>query len=411
MDPNESHHHHQQQQLHHLHQQQQQQQQQQRLTSPYFHHQLQHHHHLPTTVATTASTGNAVPSSNNGLFPPQPQPQHQPNDGSSSLAVYPHSVPSSAVTAPMEPVKRKRGRPRKYVTPEQALAAKKLASSASSSSAKQRRELAAVTGGTVSTNSGSSKKSQLGSVGKTGQCFTPHIVNIAPGEDVVQKIMMFANQSKHELCVLSASGTISNASLRQPAPSGGNLPYEGQYEILSLSGSYIRTEQGGKSGGLSVSLSASDGQIIGGAIGSHLTAAGPVQVILGTFQLDRKKDAAGSGGKGDASNSGSRLTSPVSSGQLLGMGFPPGMESTGRNPMRGNDEQHDHHHHQAGLGGPHHFMMQAPQGIHMTHSRPSEWRGGGNSGHDGRGGGGYDLSGRIGHESSENGDYEQQIPD
>ncbi|AEE74101.1 AT hook motif DNA-binding family protein [Arabidopsis thaliana] len=304
MDPNESHHHHQQQQLHHLHQQQQQQQQQQRLTSPYFHHQLQHHHHLPTTVATTASTGNAVPSSNNGLFPPQPQPQHQPNDGSSSLAVYPHSVPSSAVTAPMEPVKRKRGRPRKYVTPEQALAAKKLASSASSSSAKQRRELAAVTGGTVSTNSGSSKKSQLGSVGKTGQCFTPHIVNIAPGEDVVQKIMMFANQSKHELCVLSASGTISNASLRQPAPSGGNLPYEGQYEILSLSGSYIRTEQGGKSGGLSVSLSASDGQIIGGAIGSHLTAAGPVQVILGTFQLDRKKDAAGSGGKGDASNSG-----------------------------------------------------------------------------------------------------------
>lgn len=82
----------------------------------------------------------------------------------------------------MEPVKRKRGRPRKYVTPEQALAAKKLASSASSSSAKQRRELAAVTGGTVSTNSGSSKKSQLGSVGKTGQCFTPHIVNIAPGE-------------------------------------------------------------------------------------------------------------------------------------------------------------------------------------------------------------------------------------
>ncbi|EFH60712.1 hypothetical protein ARALYDRAFT_477717 [Arabidopsis lyrata subsp. lyrata] len=408
MEPNESHHHHQQQ-LHHHHQQQQQQQHQQRLSSPYFHHQLQHHHH-PTTVATTASTGNAVPSSNNGLFPPQPQPQHQPNDGSSSLAVYPHSVPSSAVTAPMEPLKRKRGRPRKYVTPEQALAAKKMASSASSSSAKERRELAAVTGGTVSTNSGSSKKSQLGSVGKTGQCFTPHIVNIAPGEDVAQKIMIFANQSKHELCVLSASGTISNASLRQPATAGVNLPHEGQYEILSLSGSYIRTEQGGKTGGLSASLSASDGQIIGGAIGTHLTAAGPVQVILGTFQLDRKKDAAGSGGKGDASNSGSRLTSPASTGQLLGIGFPPGMESTGRNPMRGNDEQ-QHHHHQPGLGGPHHFMMQAPQGMHMTHSRPAEWRGGGNSGLDGRGGGGYDLSGRIGHESSENGDYEQQIPD
>ncbi|RID81167.1 hypothetical protein BRARA_A03764 [Brassica rapa] len=385
MEPHESHH----------------QQQQQRLSSPYFHHHLQHHHHHPSTV----SSGNAVPPPNNGLFPPPPP---QANDGSSSHAVFPHS---SAVTAPSEPLKRKRGRPRKYVTPEQALEAKKMASAASSSSAKERREQAA--GGTTTSSSpGSSKKSHLGSVGKTGQSFTPHIVNIAPGEDVAQKIVMFAQQSKHELCVLSASGTISTASLRQP---GGNISYEGQYEIISLSGSFIRSEQGGKTGGLCVSLSRSDGQIIGGAVGTHLTAAGPVQVILGTFQLDRKKD----GVKGEASNSGSRLTSPSSTGPgsgpgpLLGMGFRSVMESPGRNPMRGNDEQH-HHHQQTGMGGSHHhFMMQAPQGMHMTHPRPSEWGGGGgSSGHDGRGGGGgYDLSGRLGHESFENGDDEQQMPD
>ncbi|CAH8305882.1 unnamed protein product [Eruca vesicaria subsp. sativa] len=403
MEPNES---------HHLHQQHQQQQQQQRLSSPYFHH-LQHHH--PSTVSTTTlSPGNAVPPSNNGLFPPQPQA----NDGSSSHAVYPHhSVPSSTVT---EPLKRKRGRPRKYVTPEQALEAKKMASAASSSSAKERREQAAAAaaggGATTSSSSAASKKSQLGSVGKTGQSFTPHIVNIAPGEDVAQKIVMFAQQSKHELCVLSASGTISTASLRQQ---GGNISYEGQYEIISLSGSFIRAEQGGKTGGLSVSLSRSDGQIIGGAVGTHLTAAGPVQVILGTFQLDRKKDAAGSGVKGEASNSGSLLTSPSTTGPgpgpgpLLGMGFRSVMDSPGRNPMRGNDEQQHHQHQQTGMGGSHHhFMMQAPQGMHMTHPRPSEWGGGGgNSGLDGRGGGGYDLSGRLGHESSENGGYEQQIPD
>lgn len=53
---------------------------------------------------------------------------------------------------------------------------------------------------------------------------------------------------------------------------------QGQYEILSLSGSFIRAEQGGKTGGLSVSLSRSDGQIIGGAVGTHLISAGPVQV-------------------------------------------------------------------------------------------------------------------------------------
>ena len=56
--------------------------------------------------------------------------------------------------------------------------------------------------------------------------------------------------------------------------------FQGQYEIISLSGSFIRSEQGGKTGGLCVSLSRSDGQIIGGAVGTHLTASGPVQVKL-----------------------------------------------------------------------------------------------------------------------------------
>lgn len=38
--------------------------------------------------------------------------------------------------------------------------------------------------------------------------------------------MLFMQQSKRELCILSASGSISNASLRQPATSGGNISYE-----------------------------------------------------------------------------------------------------------------------------------------------------------------------------------------
>lgn len=53
---------------------------------------------------------------------------------------------------------------------------------------------------------------------------------------------------------------------------------QGQYEIISLSGSYIRGEHGGKTGGLSVCLSSSDGQIFGGGVGGLLKAAGPVQV-------------------------------------------------------------------------------------------------------------------------------------
>lgn len=48
-------------------------------------------------------------------------------------------------------------------------------------------------------------------------------------QDVGQKIMLFMQQSRREVCILSASGSISNASLRQPASSGGNVTYEVKY--------------------------------------------------------------------------------------------------------------------------------------------------------------------------------------
>ncbi|CDY57022.1 BnaA09g03430D [Brassica napus] len=60
-------------------------------------------------------------------------------------------------------------------------------------------------------------------------------------------------------------------------------PGEGQYEILSLNGSYIRGEHGGKTGGLSVCLSSSDG--FGGGVGGPLKAAGPVQVVPFLFSI------------------------------------------------------------------------------------------------------------------------------
>lgn len=38
--------------------------------------------------------------------------------------------------------------------------------------------------------------------------------------------MLFMQQSKRDICILSASGSISDASLRQPATSGGSITYE-----------------------------------------------------------------------------------------------------------------------------------------------------------------------------------------
>ena len=58
---------------------------------------------------------------------------------------------------------------------------------------------------------------------------------------------------------------------------------QGNFEILSLAGSYLLSESGGMSsrtGGLSVSLSGPDGRVLGGAVAGPLTAASPVQVPL-----------------------------------------------------------------------------------------------------------------------------------
>ncbi|XP_041017546.1 AT-hook motif nuclear-localized protein 14 [Juglans microcarpa x Juglans regia] len=350
--------------------------------SSYFRH---HHHQNPITTTT-----NAAVSPTNGLMPPAE------GGGLHMLYSHPSSVPSSAVTttttttsSPLEgtpTAKRKRGRPRKYGTPEQALAAKKAAAqqqttSSHSHSSKDKKDA----------TSASSKKSHLVAPGNAGQGFTPHIITVAAGEDVGQKIMMFMQQSKRELCILSASGSISNASLRQPATSGGNIAYEGRFEIISLSGSYVRTELGGRTGGLSVCLSSTDGQIIGGGVGGPLRAAGPVQVIVGTFLFDTKKDI-NAGVKGDTS--ASKMPSPVGGAAVSSIGFRSAIDSSGRNSVRGNDEPQ-------AIGGSH-FMI---QGMQMTTSRPTDWR----VGPDARSAAVYELTGRTGHgghQSPENGDYE-----
>ncbi|XP_022880840.1 AT-hook motif nuclear-localized protein 14-like [Olea europaea var. sylvestris] len=201
-----------------------------------------------------------------------------------------------------------------------------------------------------------------------GEGFTLHIITVTAGEDVGQKIMMFMQQSKREICIISASGLVSNASLRQPATSGGSVSYEGRFDILSLSGSYIRAELGGRTGGLSVCLSSTDGQIIGGGIGGPLTAAGPIQVIVGTFQIDSKKDTGG-GGKGDAASN--KLPSAIGGTSVSDLGVWSPADST-----------------QQTVGGSP-FMIQH-QGMQLTPSHSMEWR---------------NSTGHGMPQSAENGDY------
>ncbi|XP_020527545.1 uncharacterized protein LOC18441529 isoform X1 [Amborella trichopoda] len=126
-----------------------------------------------------------------------------------------------------------------------------------------------------------------------GAGFTPHVITIAAGEDITMKIMSISQQGPRAICILSANGAVSNVTLRQPDSSGGTLTYEGRFEILSLSGSFMLSEFGGtrsRTGGLSVSLASPDGRVIGGGVAGLLLAASPVQIVVGSFLPTEQKN-------------------------------------------------------------------------------------------------------------------------
>jgi len=48
------------------------------------------------------------------------------------------------------------------------------------------------------------------------------------------KVISFSQQGPRAICILSASGVISNVTLRQPDSSGGTLTYEVMLILLSF---------------------------------------------------------------------------------------------------------------------------------------------------------------------------------
>ncbi|KAF8664697.1 hypothetical protein HU200_054414 [Digitaria exilis] len=113
--------------------------------------------------------------------------------------------------------------------------------------------------------------------------------------DVAARIMSFSQKGPRSICILSANGSISNVTLRQPDSSGSTFTYEvwnlsifrfipGRFEILQLMGSFTMAEEGRRrTGGLSVSLAGPDGRVVGGVVAGMLRAASPIQVIVGSF--------------------------------------------------------------------------------------------------------------------------------
>ncbi|KAG8371208.1 hypothetical protein BUALT_Bualt13G0063400 [Buddleja alternifolia] len=172
--------------------------------------------------------------------------------------------------------KRKRGRPRKQpveVRREFMAAAPELLASP------QKRGRGRPKG------SGNLRASYGGTaVDSTGSNFTPHIITVQTGENIVQRICSFSQSASESICILSACGTVSTAEIIQPGSCGGILRYNGRFEIVSLNGSRTNNGRGGQNCVISVQLANQDCRLFGGAIAGSLIAGGPTQLVIATFR-------------------------------------------------------------------------------------------------------------------------------
>ncbi|XP_020705981.1 AT-hook motif nuclear-localized protein 1 [Dendrobium catenatum] len=239
-----------------------------------------------------------------GLVTPTPSAAVNPQTHQPAPALTPTKASAGLTAWPGMPGKKKRGRPRKYAPDGSVMPLNPTPISASlppgEHSAPPAFSLKRGKGRPGGFLTKQQPRIELESLGEMVACsaganFTPHIITVASGEDVTMKIMSFSQQGPRAICILSANGVVSNVTLRQPDSSGGTLTYEGIFELLSLSGSFMPNENGGtksRSGGMSVSLASPDGRVLGGGVAGLLVAASPVQVVVGSFlpgyQLEQK---------------------------------------------------------------------------------------------------------------------------
>ncbi|GMH22750.1 hypothetical protein Nepgr_024593 [Nepenthes gracilis] len=184
-------------------------------------------------------------------------------------------------------VKKKRGRPRKYA-PDGSVSMVLSPKPISSSAPPQVIDFSRRAGLAIKQQKNKFETDNLGEwvSFSVGDNFTPHIIAVNAGEDVTMKVISFSQVGPRAICILSANGVISSVTLRHPDSSGGTLTYEGRFEILTLTGSFMPSESGGirnRSGGMSISLVSHDGRVVGGAVAGLLVAAGPVQIVVGSF--------------------------------------------------------------------------------------------------------------------------------
>ncbi|KAG8059889.1 hypothetical protein GUJ93_ZPchr0002g25979 [Zizania palustris] len=105
-----------------------------------------------------------------------------------------------------------------------------------------------------------------------------HIIEVAPGADVAACVAEYARRRGRGVCLLGASGAVVDVAVR-----GAAAPLPGRFELLSVTGTVLPPPAPPGASGLSVLLSAGQGQVVGGCVVGPLVASGPVTLFAATF--------------------------------------------------------------------------------------------------------------------------------
>ncbi|GMI78458.1 AT-hook motif nuclear localized protein 17 [Hibiscus trionum] len=135
----------------------------------------------------------------------------------------------------------------------------------------------------------------------------PYVLQVPGGNDLVEAISGFSHRKNIGICVLNASGAVSNVTLRQlsSAP-GAIITFHGRFDILSLSATVLPpTTSYNVPNTFSISLAGPQGQVVGGFVAGSLVAADTVFIVAATFNnpsYHQLAAAAGGGGLEETMN-------------------------------------------------------------------------------------------------------------
>ncbi|XWS71253.1 hypothetical protein CRYUN_Cryun03dG0122700 [Craigia yunnanensis] len=152
----------------------------------------------------------------------------------------------------------------------------------------------------------------------------PVILEISAGSDIIDTIISFARRNHVGVTIISATGSVSNVTLRHPVSHAPALPLHGPFGLLSLSGSFIasstlsssnKTPQSSSSSSstspspcslssplfcsFGVTLAGVQGHVFGGIVGGKVIAATQVIVVAATFVSPAFHRLPCEGGNGD----------------------------------------------------------------------------------------------------------------